>query len=95
MQTSDRHLSANLVPIMPTADLDRVPPSELARRVGCLIRQFHASRSRDVAHQVADHLDSLCFHPGLGPEGHLRCSLLRLRAQWRWLARTLPAAAHV
>lgn len=98
MHTSDRRPPANPhpeEPPLPVRDLHRVPPAEIARRIGALVRQFHLSGSRDVARQVADLLDSLCFHPALGGDGHVRCGYLRLRAQWRWLARTLPGASHV
>jgi hypothetical protein len=87
--------TADLEAITSATDLNRMPPTELAHKVGLLIRQFHLSGSRDLALQVADHLDSLCFHPRLGADRHLRCNYLRLRAQWRWLARTLPEGAHV
>jgi hypothetical protein len=95
MQMPDDDSTADLESILSVTDLNPRPPAEIARKVGLLIRQFHLSGSRELARQVADHLDSLCFHPRLDDDRHLRCNYLRLRAQWRWLARTLPEGAHV
>jgi hypothetical protein len=65
-----------------------VPPETIERRLGKLIRYYVRTRSPAIAQSVVRHIEQLCAHPGYDGEPAERCAYLRLRAHWRWLARS-------
>ena len=65
-----------------------LPPDDIERRLGRLIRHYLRSRSPAIASSVVWHIELLCSHPGFAVDSRERRNYLRLRAHWRWLAKT-------
>ena len=69
-------------------DCATLPPETIEHRLGKLIRDYVWTRSPTIAQSVVQHIEQLCAHPGFDGEPAQRCAYLRLRAHWRWLARS-------
>jgi hypothetical protein len=61
---------------------------DIEQRIGSLIGHYLCSRSPAIALSVVRHIELLCAHPGFEGDTAQRCVYLRMRAHWRWLART-------
>ena len=66
--------------------LEALSPDEIESRLGRLIRHYLETRSPAIAGSVVRHIDSLCAHPAFEGGSAERCSYLRLKRHWRWLA---------
>jgi hypothetical protein len=74
--TRIRHLSG----------FEQQSPASIERRLGRLIRQYVETGSPAIANSVVRHIDSLCAHPEFEGDSNERCTYLRLKTHWRWLA---------
>jgi hypothetical protein len=61
-------------------------PERIQHELGQLIRGYIETRSPLIAHAVVRRIEMLCAHPAFEGDHAERCSYLRLRAHWRWLA---------
>jgi hypothetical protein len=74
--------------------LGALSPDEIESRLGRLIRHYLKTRSPAIAGSVVRHIDSLCAHPAFEGGSAERCTYLRLKMHWRWLAARTPAAGE-
>jgi hypothetical protein len=62
-------------------------PDPVEQRLGQLIHHYARSRSPAIAQSVVRHIELLCDDPGFEGDCSERCSYLRMKAHWRWLAK--------
>lgn len=69
---------------------EQLSPEAIERHLGDLIRRYVRARSPGLAMTVVRHIEKLCNHPAFEGNAAERCSYLRLRTHWLWLAGAVP-----
>lgn len=75
-----------LIDQLKAADLERLEPSVLERRLGELIRLYARECTLDLAESVVRHLEALYLHPKVAVNCDQQCALRRFASYWRWRA---------
>lgn len=83
-------MNVTVEPLVEPLIPDNLSPDAIALRLGDLIRLYVRTRSPTTALSVVRHIEKLCNHPAFEGNAADRCSYLRLKTHWLWLAKSAP-----